>query len=107
MLIPSQVSVYRNIGPLVMFSCSFGLRFRGREFGIDCAGSWSLPSVYFLAIHLVEQNGLSLFSNKPQAFCSATLKDIRIYHEFVDRIDNSVPKVTARHHEALPSDAKQ
>ena len=32
---------------------------------------------------------------------------IRIYHEFVDRIDNSVPRVTAWHHEALPSDAKQ
>ena len=34
-------------------------------------------------------------------------KIIRIYHEFVDRIDNSVPRVTVLHHEALPSDAKQ
>ena len=34
-------------------------------------------------------------------------KNIRIYHEFVDRIDNSVPRVTTWHHEALPSDAKQ
>ena len=32
---------------------------------------------------------------------------IRIYHEFVDWIDNSVPMVTAWHHEALPSDAKR
>ena len=29
---------------------------------------------------------------------------IRIYHEFVDRIENSVPGVTAWHHEALPSE---
>ena len=28
-------------------------------------------------------------------------------HKFVDRIDNSVPWVTAWHHEVLPSDAKQ
>ena len=34
-------------------------------------------------------------------------KNIRIYHEVVDRIDNSVSRVTAWHHEALPSDAKQ
>ena len=34
-------------------------------------------------------------------------KNIRIYHEFVDRIHKSVPRVTAWHHEALPSDAKQ
>ena len=34
------------------------------------------------------------------------LKNIRIYHEFVDRIDKSVPRVTAWHNEALPSDAK-
>ena len=27
--------------------------------------------------------------------------------DFLDRIDNSVPRVTAWHHEALPSDAKQ
>ena len=32
---------------------------------------------------------------------------IRINHEFVDRIDNSVPRVTAWYDEALPSDAKQ
>ena len=32
---------------------------------------------------------------------------MRIYHEFVDRIDNSVLRVTAWHHEALTSDAKQ
>ena len=32
---------------------------------------------------------------------------IRIYHVFVDRIDNSVPRVTACRHEALPSAAKQ
>ena len=32
---------------------------------------------------------------------------IRIYHEFVDRIDNSVPRVTAWFHLALSSDAKQ
>ena len=31
----------------------------------------------------------------------------RCYHEFVDIIDNSVPRVTAWHHEALSSDAKQ
>ena len=29
---------------------------------------------------------------------------IRIYHDFVDRIENSVPSVTAWHHEALPSE---
>ena len=34
-------------------------------------------------------------------------KIIRIHHKFVDRIDNSVPRVTVLHHEALPSDAKQ
>ena len=34
-------------------------------------------------------------------------KIIRIYHEFVDRIDNSVPRVTAWHHAALPRDAQQ
>ena len=32
---------------------------------------------------------------------------IRIYHEFVNRIDTSVPSVTAWHHEALPCDANQ
>ena len=33
--------------------------------------------------------------------------NIRIYNEFVVRIDNSVLRVTAWHHEALPSDTKQ
>ena len=28
-------------------------------------------------------------------------ENIRIYHEFVDRIDNSVPRVTAWNHECL------
>ena len=32
---------------------------------------------------------------------------IRIYHEFLVRIDNYVPRVTAWHHEALPSDTKK
>ena len=32
---------------------------------------------------------------------------IRIYHEFVDRIDKSVQRVTVRHHEAPLNDAKQ
>ena len=32
---------------------------------------------------------------------------IRIYHDFVDMIDNSGPRVTAWHYEALPSGAKQ
>ena len=32
------------------------------------------------------------------------MEKIRLYHKFVDRIDNSVPRVTAWHHEALPSD---
>ena len=31
---------------------------------------------------------------------------IRIYYEFVDLIDNSVPRDTAWHHEAPPSYAK-
>ena len=34
-------------------------------------------------------------------------KIIKIYHEFVDRVDNSVSRVTVWHHEALLSDAKQ
>ena len=36
-------------------------------------------------------------------------QSIRIYFDFVDRIDNSVPRVTASHQEALPEsrDAKQ
>ena len=37
---------------------------------------------------------------------SSTLKNIRIYLEFVDRIDNSVPKVTVWHHEGLQSDPR-
>ena len=36
-----------------------------------------------------------------------TYGNIRIYHEFVARIYKSLPRVTAWHHEALPSDAKQ
>ena len=35
------------------------------------------------------------------------VQEYKFYHEFVDRIDNSVPRVTAWHHEALPSVAKQ
>ena len=31
---------------------------------------------------------------------------IRIYHEFVDRIDNSDPRVTVWHQDAPPIDAK-
>ena len=34
-------------------------------------------------------------------------ENIGIYHEFVDRFDNSVPRVTAWHQEAVPCDAKQ
>ena len=32
---------------------------------------------------------------------------IRIQHEFVDRIDTSLPRITVWHHQALSSDAKQ
>ena len=32
---------------------------------------------------------------------------IRIFHEFVDRIRDSFPRVNVLHHEAPPSDAKQ
>ena len=32
---------------------------------------------------------------------------LRIYHEFEERIDKSVPRVSEYHHEALPSDTKQ
>ena len=32
---------------------------------------------------------------------------LRIYHEFVDRIDNPVMRVTVWHQEAQPCDAKQ
>ena len=32
--------------------------------------------------------------------------NIRMYHEFVDRINNSVWRVTVWHHKALLSDAK-
>ena len=32
---------------------------------------------------------------------------IRIFYEFVDRRDKSVPRVTVWYHEPLPSDAKQ
>ena len=38
---------------------------------------------------------------------SENVEIIRIYHEFVDMIDYSVLRVTAWHHEALPSDGKQ
>ena len=34
-------------------------------------------------------------------------KNIKVYHEFVDRIDNSVPRVTVWHHKAPSRDAKQ
>ena len=34
-------------------------------------------------------------------------KNIRILHRYEIRIENSVPRVTVCHHEALPSDAKQ
>ena len=33
--------------------------------------------------------------------------NIRIYHEFVDKIDKSDPRVTAWYHKALQSDAKK
>ena len=42
-----------------------------------------------------------------QEILSRIAQTIRIYHEFVDRIDNSVSMVTILHHEALPSDAKE
>ena len=32
---------------------------------------------------------------------------IRIYHEFVDMIDDSVQRIIAWHHKARPTDAKQ
>ena len=32
---------------------------------------------------------------------------MRVNHEFVDRIDNSVPRVIVWHHEALSNDEKQ
>ena len=32
-------------------------------------------------------------------------RNIRMYHEFVDRIDSSVPRVTVWHNKALPNDA--
>ena len=34
------------------------------------------------------------------------IKNIRTYHEFVDRKDNFVPSVTAWHHEALPCESQ-
>ena len=43
--------------------------------------------------------GLSLLNLKPLQFS--------IYHAFVDRIDNDVPRVTSWHLEASSSDSKQ
>ena len=48
-----------------------------------------------------------LFFQTSWLVCIEITDIIRIYREFVDRKDNSVPRVTAWHHEALPSDAKQ
>ena len=51
---------------------------------------------------------LDLVGNPEDQF-SQNEAHIRIYHEFVDRIDNSVLRVTAGHlsDKALTSDAKQ
>ena len=35
------------------------------------------------------------------------MKIIRIQHEFVDRIDQIVPRVTVQHHQAPLNDAEQ
>ena len=43
--------------------------------------------------------GTKEFDKAPQC----RLSNIRIYHEFVDRIDNYVPRVTIWHHEVLLS----
>ena len=52
-------------------------------------------------------NFLNLAADNSVLKLKCDQKTIRIYHEFVDRIDNSIPRVTAWHHEALPSDPKQ
>ena len=62
--------------------------------------------------HIVEDNSNTDGIDLQQCItCNQNLKfnphNIRILHECEVRIENSVPRVTVWHHEALPSDAKQ
>ena len=52
---------------------------------------------------------LQMMPRKHDSKGVALLKSVSIrkYHEFVDSIYNSIPRVTAWHHEALQNDAKQ
>ena len=69
----------------------------------------SRANFFFCATHGWDNMGEIRISipSENLGFPFPVCKNIRILHECEVRIENSVPRVTVWHHEALPSDAKQ
>ena len=83
----SQVSVYRTIGPTLVSVY--------RKATQHCISPhWRVMKI--LSSFWWNMRPRSMFKHRYE------LENKRIYHEFVDRIDNSVTRVTVWHHAAPP-----